>query len=54
MRSWVEGIPEQPVKQYEQGIKEGGILMGVRPRSDDDAKYFSEDGRTNKGEHVYP
>lgn len=48
------GIPEERVKHYEQGIKEGGILMGVRPRSDDDAKYFAEDWRTNRGEHVYP
>jgi hypothetical protein len=48
------GIPEERVKHYEQGIKEGGILMGVRPRSDEDAKYFSQDWRTNRGEHVYP
>ena len=48
------GIPEERVKHYEQGIKEGGILMGVRPRSADDAKYFSQDWRTNRGELVYP
>lgn len=47
------GIPEERVKHYEQGINEGGILMGVRPRSDADAKYFAEDWRTNRGEHVY-
>jgi hypothetical protein len=48
------GIPEERVKHYEQGIKEGGILMGVKPRSQDDAKYFAQDWRNNKGEHVYP
>jgi hypothetical protein len=48
------GIPEERVKHYEQGIKEGGILMGVKPRSHDDAKYFAQDWRNNKGEHVYP
>lgn len=34
------GIPEERVKQYEAGLKEGGILMGVRPRSDEDAEYL--------------
>ena len=34
------GIPEERAKQYETGIHDGGILMGVRPRSDADAQYF--------------
>ena len=29
------GAAGERVKQYESGIKEGGILMGVRPRSDE-------------------
>ena len=46
------GIPEERVKHYEAGIKEGGILMGVEPRSDADANHFEEVwGRS--GEHVY-
>ena len=48
------GIPEERVKHYEAGIKKGGILMGVRPRSDEDAKYFAQDWRANRAEHVYP
>ncbi|MDB5860613.1 MAG: hypothetical protein JWQ76_4302, partial [Ramlibacter sp.] len=48
------GIPEERVKHYEQGIKEGGILMGVKPRSEDDARYFSQEWKNSKGEHVYP
>ena len=48
------GIPEERVKHYEQGIKDGGILMGVKARSDEDAKYFAQDWRANKGEHIYP
>ena len=28
------GIPEEHAKHYEQGIREGGIVMGVQPRSD--------------------
>jgi hypothetical protein len=46
------GIPEERVKHYEQGIKEGGILMGVKPRSDADATHFEEEWKRS-GEHVY-
>ncbi|MDQ6618082.1 MAG: hypothetical protein M3Z31_00035 [Pseudomonadota bacterium] len=46
------GIPEEHVKRYEQGIKSGDILMGVKPRSSEDAAYFeSEWNRT--GREVY-
>lgn len=31
-------IPEERVKQYESSLREGGILLGVRPRSDEDAR----------------
>ena len=47
------GIPEERVKQYDQGIREGGILMAVRPRSDEDAAHLEQSWRTNQGEHVY-
>ena len=47
------GIPEERVKQYETGIREGGILMGVKPRSADDATYLAEQWKSNRGEHVY-
>ena len=47
------GIPEERVKQYDQGIREGGILMAVRPRSDEDATYLEDSWRANRGEHVY-
>src|SRR5919107_1744569 len=30
------GIPEETVKHYEQGIKNGGILMGVKPKTEAD------------------
>lgn len=46
------GIPEERVKRYEAGIKSGDILMGVKPRSPEDAAYFeSEWNRT--GRDVY-
>jgi hypothetical protein len=47
------GIPEERVKDYEEGIKNGGIVMGVNARSDEDAEYFESDWKNNRGEHVY-
>ena len=47
------GIPEERVKHYEKGLKEGGIVMGVNARSDEDAEYLENDWKTNRGEHVY-
>jgi hypothetical protein len=47
------GIPEERVKHYESGIKEGGILMGVRPRSNEDAEHFERSWKEYQGEHVY-
>lgn len=47
------GIPEDRAKEYEQGVKEGGIVMGVNARSDEDADYFADDWRNNRGEHIY-
>ena len=46
------GIPEERVKRYEAGIKEGGILMGVRPRSDDDATYFADEWKKHRASDV--
>lgn len=47
------GIPEERVKNYEQGLKEGGIVMGVNPRSDEDANYFENEWKSYRGEHIY-
>jgi len=47
------GIPEERVKHYESGLKDGGILMGVTPRSDDDATYLEQQWRDSNGMHVY-
>jgi uncharacterized protein YjbJ (UPF0337 family) len=47
------GIPEEQAKHYEQGVREGGILMGVKPRSDEDADYFEKNWRENRGESIY-
>ena len=47
------GIPEDRAKEYETGVNEGGIVMGVNPRSDEDAEYFENEWRNNRGEHIY-
>ena len=47
------GIPEERVKHYDEGIRQGGILMAVRPRSDEDASYFEDSWKQHRGEHVY-
>jgi hypothetical protein len=47
------GIPEARAKLYESGIKDGQIVIGVQPRNDEDAEYFEENWRTNKGEEIH-
>ena len=47
------GIPEERVKQYDQGIRDGGILMAVRPRNTEDAAHLEQSWRTQQGEQVY-
>ena len=34
------GIPEDRAKTYETNLKDGGIILGVKPRHDADATYF--------------
>lgn len=47
------GIPEERAKIYETGIKEGNIVVGFRPHSAEDARYFEQHFQTNRGEHIY-
>jgi uncharacterized protein YjbJ (UPF0337 family) len=35
------GIPEDRAKEYESDVRDGRIVMGVNPRSDEDADYFN-------------
>lgn len=46
-------MPEERVKEYDEGIRNGGILMGVRPRSDDDAAHLSTEWKNNRAQDVY-
>jgi uncharacterized protein (TIGR02271 family) len=47
------GIPEERVKRYESGLKNGGILMGVSPRSDEDASHLAQHWRSNSAQDVW-
>ena len=47
------GIPEERAKEYESGIREGGMVMGVTPRSNEDADYFENEWRSSRGESIY-
>jgi hypothetical protein len=47
------GIPEERARLYDEGIRKGGIVMGVTPRSDEDAAYFEDEFRRNRGEGIY-
>lgn len=47
------GIPEARAKLYESGIKDGNIVLGVNPRNEEDARYFENNWRTNKGEEIH-
>lgn len=47
------GIPEEHAAQYEEGIKNGGIVMGVTPRNNEDADYFENEFKTHKAENIY-
>ena len=47
------GIPEDRAKLYESGINEGGAVVGVKPRNQEDADYFENEFRTHRGENIY-
>ena len=46
-------MPEERVRKYQEGIRKGGILMGVRPRSDEDAAHLENAWKTNRAQDIY-
>ena len=46
-------IPEERVKDYEEGINKGGILMGVRAKNEEDAVHFENEWKQNRGQQIY-
>jgi hypothetical protein len=47
------GIPQRRIEEYEQGIRAGGILIGVKPRSDQDARDLVRDWQADGGGLVH-
>ncbi len=47
------GIPEDRAKKYENDIKEGKIVMGVTPRSEDDATWFHGEWKDLRAENIH-
>src|SRR5215510_14246293 len=47
------GIPEDRARLYDRGVREGGIVMGVNPRSPEDARYVEREWASCGAEQVY-
>ncbi|MBC8111797.1 MAG: hypothetical protein H7Y04_12115 [Verrucomicrobia bacterium] len=47
------GIDKDKAEMYETGIKNGGIVMGINPKNEDDAKYLNEEWAKNKGQNIH-
>jgi hypothetical protein len=47
------GIPEERVRHYEAGLHDGGILMMVEARSDEDARHIQQQWQAIGGRDVY-
>lgn len=47
------GIPKDLAKLYKSGIKNGHIVMGVKPKNDEDAEYLERNWRENDGRVIY-
>ncbi len=46
-------IPEDTLKEYETGLKDGGIVIGVNSKTDEDRDRFKSDWTSNNGQHIY-
>jgi hypothetical protein len=46
------GIPKERIDRYEAAIKDGGILLGVKARSEHDAQLFEGEWKAIGAEHL--
>lgn len=46
------GVPEERVKKYDEGIKKGGIVIGFRPKNQDDVKAIENEWKSCRGEDI--
>lgn len=47
------GIPEERAKMYEEGIKDGKIVLGVEPKSEEDAEFIRNKWRDHDAHEVH-
>lgn len=47
------GIPEETARGYEEGLREGGIVLGFEPRSTEEANEIREVWRSYNGELLH-
>lgn len=47
------GIPEATVKNYEAGLREGGVVLGFKPRSPGDAEEVEGVWKKHNAQHTY-
>jgi hypothetical protein len=47
------GIPQDRLAQYEDGVREGGILLGIEARSADDARFLEAQWKACGGRLVH-
>ncbi|HEY6086793.1 MAG TPA: hypothetical protein VIV84_03555 [Burkholderiaceae bacterium] len=46
-------VPGERIKLYERGVAQGGILMGLRPRNEEDAIHLERQWRNADGVDIY-
>jgi len=47
------GIPKERAQYYDEGVRRGGIVMGVNPRTREDAEYLEREWIACGGEQLY-
>jgi hypothetical protein len=47
------GVPKEHAEEYERGINDGRIVMGVKPRSDEEREYIANHWQENNAENLY-
>ena len=47
------GIPEDNAKAYEAALRDGGVVLGVHPRNDDEASKIRQQFTNLGGEDIF-
>lgn len=47
------GIPEDRAKVYEEGLNEGGVVVGANPRTDEDRQYLADEFGRYGGREIH-